>query len=128
MPSIFISYRREDTSGEAGRLAEDLGARFGRSGIFMDVDSISPGANFEDRIDGALGACQVALVLIGDRWLDARPPDGRRRLDQDGDYVRHEIAAALARRDVTVVPVLVEGATMPTPSELPPDIAGLAKI
>ena len=128
MPSIFISYRREDTSGEAGRLAQDLGSRFGRSSIFMDVDSISPGANFEAGIDGALAACQVALVLIGDRWLDAKLSDGRRRLDHEDDYVRHEIAAALGRRDVTVVPVLVEGARMPAAAELPSDISGLAKI
>ncbi|MDX6698774.1 MAG: hypothetical protein QOE65_2171 [Solirubrobacteraceae bacterium] len=128
MPSIFISYRREDTSGEAGRLAEDLESRFGRAGIFMDVDSISPGVNFEDRIDGALAACQVALVLIGDRWLSAQLPDGQRRLDDEADYVRHEIAAALSRADVTVVPVLVEGARMPSPADLPPDISGLAKI
>lgn len=128
MPSIFISYRREDTSGEAGRLAEDLESHFGRSSIFMDIDSISPGVNFEERIDGALTACEVALVLIGDRWLHVKHPDGQRRLDDDGDYVRHEIAAALGRPDVTVVPVLVEGAKMPTPAELPADISGLAKI
>lgn len=128
MPSIFISYRREDTSGEAGRLAADLGSRFGRSSVFMDVDSISPGVNFEERIEAALSACQVALVLIGDRWLDVQTADGRRRLDQEGDYVRQEIAAALARKGVTVVPVLVEGARMPGPGDLPPDISKLALI
>lgn len=128
MPSIFISYRREDTSGEAGRLADDLNARFGNASVFIDVDSISPGVNFEDRIHSALSACQVSLVLIGDRWLTAKLPDGTRRLDDERDYVRKEIAAALERKDVTVVPVLVEGAAMPRPEELPEEIAGLARI
>jgi hypothetical protein len=128
MPSLFISYRREDTSGEAGRLADDLASRFGRANVFIDIDAISPGVNFEDRIHQALASCQVTLVLIGDRWLTAEQPDGSRRLDAEGDYVRQEIAAALARNDVTVVPVLVEGAKMPGPEDLPPDLAPLAKI
>src|SRR2546430_7627981 len=126
MPSIFISYRREDTSGEAGRLAEDLAEQFGRSSVFIDIDAIGPGADFEQRIRDALDACQMALVLIGDRWLDALPEE-RRRIDEEGDYVRQEIATALERSDVTVVPVLVEGAKMPVPGELPPEISALAK-
>lgn len=128
VPSVFISYRREDTSGEAGHLAEDLAERFGRASIFMDVNSISPGVNFEERIEHALAACQVTLVLIGDRWLTSALPNGNRRIHEEDDYVREEIAAALGRADVTVVPVLVEGAKMPPAEELPADIASLAKI
>src|SRR5207244_4133019 len=126
MASVFISYRRADTSGYAGRLAEALADRFGRENVFMDVDSIAAGADFEDRIHTALGASQVALVLIGDEWLLAEP-DGRRRIDDQDDYVRTEIAAALKRNDVTVVPVLVEGVRMPDAAELPSDIAPLTK-
>jgi TIR domain len=127
VPSIFISYRREDTSGEAGRLADDLAERFGRSSVFIDVDAIAPGADFEARIHQALDASQLAVVLIGNRWLTSKLPDGTRRLDDSGDYVRQEIAAALARDDVTVVPMLVEGAGMPAAAVLPADISGLSK-
>ena len=127
MPSIFISYRREDVSGHAGRLAAELGLRYGRANVFIDIDAISPGVDFEARIQGALDACQVTLVLIGDEWLTAKR-DGRRRIEQENDYVRMEVAAALARDDVTVIPVLVEGAQMPSAAELPSDVARLAKI
>jgi len=95
--------------------------------VFIDIDAISPGVDFEDRIHTALDACQVTLVLIGDEWLTAER-DGRRRIEEDNDYVRMEIAAALARADVAVIPVLVEGAQMPGAAELPPDISRLAKL
>jgi hypothetical protein len=128
MARVFISYRRDDTSGEAGRLAADLVRRAGRGNVFIDVDSIGPAEDFEDRIDRALHASDVAFVLIGRRWLDSALPDGRRRLEQANDYVRREIAQALARSDVIVVPVLVNGADVPSAEELPDDIAALSKI
>jgi len=126
MPNIFISYRREDTSGDAGHLASDLCDRFGRDNVFIDIDAISGGADFEQRIQHALDRSRVTFVLIGDRWLTVTTQDGTRRLDGEHDYVRREIAAALAREDVAVVPVLVEGAKMPTAAQLPRDIAALA--
>lgn len=127
IPSIFISYRREDTGGEAGHLADALRSRYG-SNVFIDVDSISPGVDFEERITNALSLCRVAFILIGHRWLTEGLPDGTRRLCDERDYVRKEIALALERPDLAVVPVLVEGATMPGQDELPPDIAGLARL
>jgi hypothetical protein len=128
MPTVFISYRRDDTAGEAGRLADDLSEKFGRSRVFIDVDSIPLATNFEDRIHAALDSCRVVFVLIGDQWLTARLPSGERRLDAEDDYLRQEVAAALTRDDVAVVPVLVEGAEMPSAEDLPPDISTLAKI
>jgi TIR domain len=128
MPSVFISYRRADTADAAGRLAADLIERFGRSRVFIDVDSIPLATKFEDRIQAALESCQVVLVLIGDRWLAAKLPSGGRRLDDARDYVRQEVSAALKRDDVTVVPVLVEGARMPSREELPPEISALSQI
>jgi TIR domain len=127
VPSIFVSYRRDDTSGQAGHLAGDLRKRFGRENVFIDVDTIAPGTDFEQQIHRALDVCRVTLVLIGPRWLDTTLPDGTRRLDDRRDLVRQEIAAALRRPDVTVVPVLVEGTQMPTAEQLPADIAELAK-
>jgi hypothetical protein len=125
--SIFISYRRDDTSGEAGHLAADLRKRFGRENVFIDIDTIAPGADFEVRIDQALSACHVTFVLIGHHWLNATLPDGTLRLDNERDYVRNEIATALRRPSMEVVPVLVEGTLMPTAEQLPTDIAELAK-
>jgi hypothetical protein len=125
--SIFVSYRRDDTSGEAGHLAADRRKRFGRKTIFIDIDTIAPETDFEDRINDALSACRMTFILIGKQWLNAALPDGTRRLDHERDYVRKEIATALRRPLMTVVAVLVEGAAMPSAEQLPPDIAELAK-
>jgi TIR domain len=128
MPTVFISYRRNDTAGEAGRLADDLSEKFGRSRVFVDVDSIPLATNFEERIEAALDSCRVVFVLIGSEWLTSRLPSGERRLDAEDDYVRQEVARALKRQDVAVVPVLVEGATMPSARDLPAEISTLATI
>jgi TIR domain len=128
LPDIFISYRREDTSGVAGHLAADLRSRFGRSNVFIDVDSILPGVDFEEKITHTLARCQVTFVLIGPGWAASRLPDGGRRLDEERDYVRREIAMALNRDDVTVVPVLVEGAAMPAEADLPAEIQRLSRL
>ena len=117
-----------DTSGHAGHLAADLIDRFGRSSVFMDVDSIPVGEEFENPIQHALDSCQVALVLIGDDWLASTSSGEQRRIDKNDDWVRNEVAAALKRSDVRVIPILVEGATMPSPSELPSEISRISKI
>jgi len=127
VPGIFISYRRKDTSGHAGHLAADLIDRFGRSSVFMDVDSIPVGEEYANPIQHALDSCQVALILIGDDWL-ASTGSGGRRIDEADDWVRNEVASALARSDVRVIPVLVEGASMPDSAELPADISKVSKI
>ena len=126
MPRIFISYRREETAYPAGWLFDRLGERFGAEQVFKDVDSIDPGDDYVQRITTAVGACDVLLALIGDEWLTITDDDGRRRLENSDDFVRVEIEAALAR-GVRVVPVLVDGATMPDAAELPPSLAALAR-
>ena len=123
---IFISYRREETAYPAGWLFDRLAARFGRGQIFKDVDSIELGEDFVEVITTAVGSCDVLLALIGNRWLSVADAAGARRLDDPDDFVRLEIEAALAR-DVRVIPVLVEGATMPRADELPPTLAALAR-
>ena len=127
MARVFLSYRRTDTAGHAGRLAEALNERFGRGAVFMDIDSIGPGADFHERIDKSLGASNVALILIGDEWLASTGPEGRRRIDDEQDVVRREVAAALRRPGLVVIPVLVEGTRMPAESELPDELAPLAR-
>jgi hypothetical protein len=127
MPGTFISYRRDDAAGYAGRLHEALERRLGEGSIFRDVDTLEPGHDFVEAIETRLRECQVFLALIGREWLDATDAAGRPRLDQAHDYVRLEIAAALRRPGVRVIPVLIEGATMPAPEALPEDIRPLAR-
>jgi hypothetical protein len=123
---IFISYRREETAYPAGWLFDRLAEHFGAGQIFKDVDSIELGDDFVEMITRAVGSCDVLLALIGDRWLSVTDKQGRRRLDDPNDFVRLEIEAAL-KRNVRIIPVLVEGATMPLADEMPAPIAGLAR-
>ena len=98
MSGIFISYRRDDSSGHAGRLYDHLSAHFGPDKLFMDVDTIEPGMDFVEVIEQAVGSCEVLIEVIGNEWLDAIDDAGRRRLDKPEDYVRLEIKAALISR------------------------------
>lgn len=123
---IFVSYRRDDAAYPAGWLVDRLVGRFGASRVFKDVDSIQLGDDFVEDIMAAVGSCVVLLAVIGVGWLTATGEDGRRRLNDPGDFVRLEIEAALAR-DVRVIPVLVNGAPMPRAADLPASLEGLAR-
>ena len=112
MARIFLCYRREDSAGYAGRLCESLERRLGKGEVFRDVDTIRAGQDFVDTIQARLRDCRALLVLIGREWLDAADGSNRRRLDQEGDYLRQEIVTGLASPSVLVVPVLVEGMTV----------------
>lgn len=125
MARFFLSYRRDDSAGFAGRLADDLEVTFGTGTVFRDVDDIHPGEDFVQAIDSHMKAVGVVLVMIGPRWL-AVGADGTRRLDDERDFVRSEIAAALGSGR-PVIPLLVGGATMPAEANLPADIADLAR-
>lgn len=125
MPGLFISYRRDDAEGQAGRLYNDLEQAFGSEQVFMDVAAIQPGADFRRVLDERMASCSVLLAVIGKQWADIRDPAGARRLHSANDFVRLEVAAAL-RRNIPVVPVLVQKATMPQAAELPPDLEPLA--
>jgi len=125
MSGVFLSYRREDSAGFAGRLADGLEAEFGAGSVFRDVDDIRPGEDFQLAIDSQLRSVDAVLVLIGPRWLEARI-DGARRLDEPADFVRQEVATALASGK-PVIPLLVGGALMPGEADLPAPLAGLAR-
>jgi hypothetical protein len=125
MRGIFISYRREDTEGHAGRLFRDLCERFGKDVVFMDVAGIEPGRDFRRVIEQQVGSCGVLLTLIGKDWLTVADEKGERRLDDPMDFVRIETASAL-KRDIPVIPVLVHGARMPRPDQLPEDLKEFA--
>jgi formylglycine-generating enzyme required for sulfatase activity len=118
MSRIFISYRREDSAGYAGWLYERLSERFGQGKIFMDIATIEFGLDFVEVIEKAVGSCDVLIALIGRQWLTVTDAAGHRRLDDPGDFVRLEIATALDR-NIRVIPVLVQGATMPHSTDLP---------
>ena len=115
---IFISYRREDTSGESGRLKDKLEQVFGKENIFYDVETLEAGLNFDQSIAKALGESTVLLAMIGPHWLKVTDSKGVLRLQKPEDWVRKEIAEAL-RRDLRVIPVLVNDAEMPDADELP---------
>lgn len=124
MSGLFISYRRQDAAGYAARLRDELAARYGGDEVFLDLADIAPGVDFAEQLHRAVENCDSMLVVIGPRWLAATDAQGRRRIDDPNDFIRHEVAAAL-RLDKRVVPVLVGGARMPSPADLPDDLKGL---
>ncbi|GEM_PF-2060783 len=126
MPRIFISYRRVDSHIITGRVHDWLVFAFGEKNVFKDVDDIPPGMDFRMVLRNALDKCDAVLAIIGAEWLNNRDSQGRRRIDMPDDFVRMEIEAALSRDDVLVIPVLVNGAIMPTVDELPLKLRPLA--
>lgn len=125
MESIFVSYRRSDSQGEAGRLFDDLAKSFGEDKVFMDVAAIEAGRDFRKAIEEGVTKCGVLLVLIGLDWVDAKDEHGVQRLADPSDFVRIETASAL-KRDIPVIPVLVRGARMPAAEQLPDELRELA--
>ena len=123
---VTLNYRRDDSSGHAGRLYDALAEKFGSEHVFMDIDAIEPGIDFGEAIDRALASADAFICLIGRDWLGATDAQGRRRLDNAGDFVRLEIEAAL-KREIRVIPVLVRDAEMPQSDELPESLSGLAR-
>jgi len=123
---IFINYRRGDSQAAAGRLFDRLLSHFARDQLFMDVDAIEPGVDFVQSLDQHVSGCSASIAVIGPDWLKAKNAAGGRRLDDPNDYVRLEIESAL-KRDIRVIPVLVDGGSVPAPAELPPSIEPLAR-
>ena len=112
MSGVFISYRRDDTAGHAGRLYDHLKRAFGADGVFMDVDDIHRGETFSDILTMKLRESDVLIAVVGRRWLSLTDAAGRRRLDEPDDWVRKEIRTALDAGHL-VIPVRVDGAAMP---------------
>jgi hypothetical protein len=122
---IFLSYRREDSAAAAGRLSDRLALELGNKSVFMDVDGIPLGVDFVKRLQLEVASCDTILAVIGPRWLDIVDEDGNRRLDNPNDFVRVEIAAAL-QRDIPVIPILLDGTTIPRRDRLPDDLKNLS--
>src|SRR5271165_3545878 len=127
MSGIYFSYRRTESAAYAGRLFDHLSRHFGPGSVFMDIQGgITRGQDFARAIESALNACNVALVIIGNNWATCTGKDSQRRLDDPNDWVRIETAAAL-RRNVLVIPVLVDGASLPDPANLPEELRPLCQ-
>jgi hypothetical protein len=126
MSRIFISYRRDDSAGYAGRLYDYLCDRIGPQHIFRDIDALEPGQDFVEAIEQAIGACEVLIVVIGRQWFTSINNQGQPRLQEKQDFVRLEIEAGL-KRGIRVLPVLVQGATLPRAEDLPKSIAPLSR-
>ena len=124
MPTVFISYRRDDTEFPAHALYDEIVRALGRDSVFVDIDSIPAGVDFRDHLNSWLVRCDVLLAIVGTQWLDVRNSTGERRLDNPDDFVRLEIESALSR-GIRVVPILVGSAEMPSPKKLPTALADL---
>jgi TIR domain-containing protein len=123
---IFISYRREESRWSARSLNDRLCRDFERKQIFMDLDAIALGEDFVEAIETTVAKCDVLIAVIGNNWLTSKDERGGRRLDNPEDFVRMEIGTALKRK-IRVIPVLVDGAVMPSSTELPEDLKLLVR-
>ena len=125
MAGVFISYRREDATAWARLLHTHLEQRLGIGNVFMDVESIELGRDFRDVLRESVGSCDALICVIGQRWLSVTNTAGERRLDDPNDFVRIEVATALERANVNVIPVLVDEARMPDSAYLPDNLKDL---
>ena len=122
--SVFISYRRQDSQHITGRIYDRLSTQLGKDKVFKDVDSIPLGLDFRDHLRDQISRCSVLVAVIGRNWNETAA-SGDKRLNDRRDHLRIEIETALERR-IPVIPVLVDGAEMPTEEELPPSLGRLA--
>jgi hypothetical protein len=124
--AFFLSYRRQETAWAARMLRDELVNRFGGNSVFMDTTSLYAGQEWPRHIQDALRGCSVMLALIGESWMARDGAGGARRIDDPRDWVRREIETVLRRPDAIVVPVLLDGAAMPTSDDLPESLRALA--
>ena len=124
--AVFISYRRDAGAGYAGRIADALVEHFGEDKVFRDIDSLEPGLDFAEAIERAIESSEVLIAVVGKNWLTVTDAAGQKRLENPDDYVRTEIATAL-KRNIRVIPLLIQGAAMPSARELPDDLAPLSR-
>ncbi|TCO60841.1 toll/interleukin-1 receptor domain-containing protein [Actinocrispum wychmicini] len=123
MTAVFVNYRTSDEPSAATLLKRGLSERLGEDTVFLASDrGIPPGNDFERELLHRVRGCRVLLAVVGPRWLTPTGPDGQRPIDQDGDWVRREIAEAFAH-DIRVIPILVGATKRLTGETLPPAIA-----
>jgi hypothetical protein len=123
--NIFISYRRSDSKSDARSICQRLEKTFGKGRVFIDVDSINPGADFQSVLRSYLERCNIMVAVIGPRWLQSPQASGPTSNGTNHDYVYMEVASAL-ERNLPIFPVLIDGATMPAAKDLPDNLKPLA--
>lgn len=123
---VFLSYRRADTPKDAERLRADLARVFGRERVFLDTHSLPAGVDFAQAIDETIDACDVVVAMIGKQWIGPRPENETSRIHDLQDHVRLEIEKALGRQ-IKIIPVLVDGAAVPSAHDVPDSIHPLLR-
>jgi hypothetical protein len=126
MAYVFVSYRRADSTSFALRIVDRLSLELGKGHVFIDVEELQAGDEFPKELSKTLARANACVVVIGPQWCSITGADGRRRLDDPADYVLREIRLALDRHAL-IIPVLVDGARMPSEEELPAEIRELAR-
>lgn len=121
---VFISYRRSDSADISGRIFDRLVTSGRRQQVIRDVNSIPLGVDYRDYIRNVIPLCGVVLAVIGPSWKHEVLAATHGEFDAE-DLVRTELHAAL-EHGVRVIPLLVGGAEMPTPGELPSDLCRIA--
>jgi hypothetical protein len=124
MTMIMVSYRRADAQDMAGRIADYLISKYGENSVFFDVNSIPTGVNYHNRIEKAIIGSDVMVAVIGQHWIGQNPDGKTSRLHDPGDPVRVEVEAAM-KHNKPILPLLVNGATMPEESDLPDSLREL---
>lgn len=123
---IFLSYRRADTAGTVGRLRDRLAAHFGQRSIFQDTAAITPGDHFPKTLARAISSSKIVLCVIGRKWL-SKARGARPRIEDANDYVRRELETAITNK-ISILPVLMNGASMPAETSLPPSIRSITQV
>ncbi len=123
MAQVIISYRRANSAAITGRIRDRLVSQYGASHVFMDVEDIPFGIDFRDHVRGVLLRSDLLLVVLGREWL-GKTADGA-RIQSETDPVRIEVETAL-QNSIPVIPVLVNGAQIPEPEDLPESLKSFA--
>jgi tetratricopeptide (TPR) repeat protein len=124
MPTIIVSYRREDSRHITGRIVDRLEQHYGKGQVFMDIDAIPYGTDFRQHLRNMLDRCDLLVAVVGPHWIGA-DASGQPRISDPTDWVRIEIETALSK-DIPVIPVLIDRAHMPNPRELPESLRDFA--
>jgi hypothetical protein len=118
----FISYRRGDSAGITGRIFDRLSLKYGAGSVFMDIDAIPIGMDFVNVLANEIRQCDVIFAVIGPRWLGPKGSSGIPRIHDSNDFIRMELEAAI-QLGKPVIPILVDGAVMPRPEDVPASLA-----
>lgn len=123
MSNVFVSYRRDDSSWATQNLLRRLREEFGADAIFADIDGIEPGLDFRDVLEDQLSNCSVLIVVVGEKWINAKDDTGKQRLSDKNDWVRVELEKGLENQSARVIPLVIRPASMPKEGEVPPELS-----